>query len=88
MSGLILLSVVKPRLENSDTSSMLSVNRFSPDWLVPTARQFLPKDGDETLQPLMLSPRLPAAKTSKCSGFWADSFRPSCMNPIRFVRVV
>lgn len=70
MSGLILLSVVGPMLLKSDTSSRSPGDRRnSPDMLDPTARQFFDTAGDATLQPVMSSPRLPAANTSKCSGF-------------------
>lgn len=72
MSGFILPSEVGPRLLKSDTSSgSPGDRRVEPDMLDPTARQFFDNAGDAMLQPDMSSPRLPAAKMSRCSGFWA-----------------
>lgn len=71
MSGLILPSEVGPLALKSDTSSRPPGDRrVSPDMLDPTARLFFDTAGEAMLQPDMSSPIFPAAKMSRCSGFW------------------
>lgn len=59
-------------LLKSDTSSTSPGDRrVGPDMLEPTARTFFDKAGETMPQPVMSSPMFPAAKMSRCSGFWS-----------------
>lgn len=67
----VSMSEAVPPTVNSTPSALVVVNRVSPEDDAPTARTFLPMAGLPTVHAVVFSsPALPAAKISRCSGFF------------------
>lgn len=65
------MSAAVPPVVSSPPSEFVIVNRVSPEDEDPTASTFLPMAGLPIVHTVLgVSPALPAAKISRCSGFF------------------